>query len=514
MNPQASFRRKIIYLVLIVVLLTLLSLLGRPASNAVDQTNGSPGGLLAQLRKEHELSQAELGEIDPTGEAIKLACLGMRGIAANILWKKASDYQKKKDWINLRAALEQITKLQPNFIAVWRHQAWNLSYNVSVAFDDFRDRYYWVIEGINYLRKGMVYNKREPRLLWDIGWFTCQKIGRSDERKQFRRLFEQDHDYHDALPFRVIHRDPRDNWQVGRYWFRWAEELVDSGGTTMKGMSPLIFHSSAPMCPMHYAANLEEDGTFGEVAQREWENADAEWEQYGSITLPTTYRVPVRLNEQEMFEEEAKQAVDQLEALQPGLRDGMIEEKRAELPDDQREALDTPPLERTKEQYKLAAEAEKAIKVTHKDLARKIKGRNRREAIDLAKRATVAEEKAGIIRQQRSIVNFEYWRLRAEIEQTDNALAARQLIYEGDLVFDSAPPAAKAKYDAGMAKWLDVLEEFPQLLSEDSFVLDLMEVIQRYKRILAQLDAKDLVDGLPKSFVLQEVVDKSKGLQP
>ena len=133
MSPRSAFRRKIIYLVVIAVLLAGLAGLGRP------------GGKLAQLREEHELSQAQLGQIDPTSEAIKLATLGLRGLAANILWEKAIRYKKIKDWTNFSATLIQITKLQPNFIDVWEFHAHNLSFNTSVEYDDFRFRYHWVI---------------------------------------------------------------------------------------------------------------------------------------------------------------------------------------------------------------------------------------------------------------------------------------------------------------------------------------------------------------------------------
>ena len=75
----------------------------------------------------------------------------MRGVAANILWEKAHDYHRREDWVGLKATLEQIAKLQPNFISVWVYQGWNLSYNISVEFDNYRDRYYWVIQGIKFL---------------------------------------------------------------------------------------------------------------------------------------------------------------------------------------------------------------------------------------------------------------------------------------------------------------------------------------------------------------------------
>ena len=87
---------------IIAALLLPLSWLSQPA------TTESDGGILAQVREENHLSQADLGEIDPTSETIKLATLGMRGVAANILWEKANEYKREEDWTNLSATLEQI----------------------------------------------------------------------------------------------------------------------------------------------------------------------------------------------------------------------------------------------------------------------------------------------------------------------------------------------------------------------------------------------------------------------
>ena len=165
-------------LVGIAVLLVPLSALSQPADSA------SKGGKLARLRDQFGLSQANLGEVDPTSEAMRLATLGLKNVAVTLLWDRANHYKKVEDWTNLSAVLEQMTKLQPNFYSVWDFQAHNLSYNISVEFDDYRDRYAWVIKGIEFLRQGIGYNSREPRLLGRMGWFIGQKIGRSDEKKQ------------------------------------------------------------------------------------------------------------------------------------------------------------------------------------------------------------------------------------------------------------------------------------------------------------------------------------------
>jgi len=218
----------------------------------------------------------------------------MRGIAANLLWEKAIEYKKKKDWTNLAATLNQIIKLQPNFIEVWKHQAWNLSYNVSVEFDDYRDRYAWVMRGINFLIDGVKWNEMEPRLYADVGWFISQKIGRADEHKQFRRLFREDDDFHQrnaklhpTRDERLL--DERDNWLVGKQWYLDAEDLVDNRGAVLRGKSPLLFRSSAPMCQINYADAIEDEGTFGRRAIRAWEVAGNEWHEFGSLQIPTSW---------------------------------------------------------------------------------------------------------------------------------------------------------------------------------------------------------------------------------
>ena len=145
MNMNQSLTRKITYIAGIALLLFPLFRLGQPA------TAENAGGKLAQLREEHNLSQNRIGEIDPVSEAIKLATLGMRGVAVVVLWDKASEHKKKEDFDNFRLTLEQLTKLAPNFLTFWEFQAHNISYNTSVEYDGYLDRYRWVKDGIKFI---------------------------------------------------------------------------------------------------------------------------------------------------------------------------------------------------------------------------------------------------------------------------------------------------------------------------------------------------------------------------
>lgn len=508
MNPRRSFVRKIVYLVAIAVLLVPLFWLSQPATIGTKASKGSPGGQLAKLRAQYGLTETQLGEIDPTTETIELATFGMRGVAANLLWEKANRYKMKKDWTNLSATLQQLSKLEPHFISVWRFQAWNLSYNVSAEFDDYRERFRWVIKGIQFLQEGIRHNEREPRLYWDVGWFTAQKLGRADEAKQFRRLYKDpDNAY-------GIHGDRppelRDNWLVGKEWFEKAEKLVDSGAP-LKGISPVVFHSDRGMCQMNYADALEQDGIFEEKARLAWNRAERDWHEFGAREIPTSFDDMIRLNDGEMYAEMAAKLRTQIDDLAPGLRKKIAQDKRDALTDNMRQALETPLDKRTDEQHRLAAEAVDKVRVSDEEVARRVPGAKRREALKLAKQAAEADKTADVIDRYRQIVNFTYWRRRAQIEQTTEALAARKAVYEGNQAFSQGHlVAAREAYDAGLAKWRELLDkpEFASLKTDRNMVEELGEVIKRYREILEKRD-----EEFPKDFILQDILTEAAKLQ-
>ena len=87
---------------------------GRPTTGATARRECWPS-----FAREYDLSQDSLGDIDPTSETIRLTTLGLRNVAANVLWYKANEYKKREDWYNLMATVDTITKLQPHFISVW-----------------------------------------------------------------------------------------------------------------------------------------------------------------------------------------------------------------------------------------------------------------------------------------------------------------------------------------------------------------------------------------------------------
>lgn len=508
MNQRQRFIRKIVYACVIAALLLPLSWLSQPA------TTESTGGALAKMRAESHLAQAQLGEIDPASETIKLATLGMRGVAANILWEKANYYNKVEDWSSLRATLEQIARLQPNFVSVWVFQGWNLSYNISVQFDDYRDRYHWVIKGIDYLKEGNEYNRDDPKLLTEIGWTIAHKIGRADEHVQFRRLFRADDDFNSDIP-----PAERDNWLVGRKWLLKAEDVVSGGVAPVtgpdtpekfRGRSPLFFHSRPVMCLVNYAEALEEEGTFGEVAKNAWNNASKAWTDFSVRDLPTPNNTFMRLVDKEMYDEKSAAGQRRLEELSPGLRERILAERVAALTPEEKEAYDSTPEARTKEQNQLLYDIMGKLSISPLEVAERIAGDNRAAALQAAEEIVQADMMSQAIEGERGVLNYDYWVLKCKIEPEDNTLEARKAIYDGEAALNAGQfDKASQLFTEGLKKWRVVIDAHPQLLTDSNLTEDLVLSTKRYRRLLNQLDEK-----FPEPFILQDVLDADALFHP
>lgn len=490
---QRPFVRKVVYLVLIAALLAPLAWLSQPA------TLQRPGGQLAQLRDRYGLGQANLGEIDPTSETLKLATLGMRGVATTILWDRVDEYKKNEDWTRMSATLEQLAHLQPNYVGVWIFQGWNLSFNVSAEWDDYRDRYFWVMQGIKFLQKGTQYNQNEPRLLHEIGYVTSEKIGHSDERVQFRRLFREDDDFHKHQWVKQ-----RNNFLFGKEYFLEAQRVVDNLGVPPKGIGEVVFHMKPAMAQIKYAEALEQDGTFGEQARLAWQRGGAEWKDYGLREFATASGQRYRLADLEMTETRLDEVIAELQALAPGLRERLQQQKLARLPGEQRRAYETNPLARTDEEKRLAAAAEYSIYVSEKEFAQAIDDTaRRRRGLELADVIARLREKVHETRQSREhVANYDYWELRCQMEATDDALAARQAIYEAGVALaqESDFWTARRKFEEGFARWRKVLNAYPRMLT-DQTAYEMADRIGDYEFVLKQLD-----EPFPQQFILPELL--------
>ncbi len=134
---------------------------------------------LLQLRRDYHLNWEEPLENSPPLVSFTTVALGgFRGIIADLLWLRASKLQDEKKYFELVQLADWITKLEPRFALVWAFHGWNMSYNISVLFDDPADRWRWVKHGIGLMRdQGLTYNPGDPRLHRELGWLFQHKVG-------------------------------------------------------------------------------------------------------------------------------------------------------------------------------------------------------------------------------------------------------------------------------------------------------------------------------------------------
>jgi hypothetical protein len=519
MNRSASFTRKIAYIGAIALLLLPIAALSQPATISPGQSGSSPGGKLSQLRAQYNLAQAELGEIDPASETMKLSTLGLRGVAANILWGWANYYKKIEDWDKLEVTVNQIIRLQPNFVEVWDFQAHNLSYNVSVEFDDYRMRYQWVKKGIDFLILGSHYNRNEPGLLCQIGWFTGQKVGRSDEQKQFRRMFRDDKDFHKEFRDNGVDVEPDglgpdskpDNWLVANLWYNKAVDAHIYEGKPIRGRTPLLFYSGGPMCQINGAAAMNKDGYFFETAILSWQRGRDAWQRYGERELPTSVGFNIRLNDQEPIEARMNENQAELDRLCPGAPEQIKQEKLAKLSPEKRAALETPAAQRTPDQFNVIYEAEQETKVKPQDyLGRAARREDRPRVRQLVDSILEDQEAIRQIELNRRIVNFEYWRSRCESELTDEAPRAHNAAFDADTLFASGENLTKARrlYEDAWQLYAKLFDRYPALM-ENAEAQDLVDSVGRYRDLLGQLD-----EPFPSTFPLWKLLDlHQKGQQ-
>lgn len=521
-----SFVRKIIYILLIAVLLIPLSMISRPAVRSQ-----SPGGVLARLKTDYDLSQAELSEIDPASQTMKLASLGLRGVAVNMLWMQAIEHRKKENYEALASTLKAITKLQPNFVKVWEYQSHNLAYNVSAEFDDYEYRYQWVKKGIDFLKDGVRYNIKDHRMTDTLGFTTGNKMGKSDEKLSFRRLFRKDDAFHQSLSDMV---DPEsydvdeygpDSWLLADQWYGLSHDMVAKGAR--KYRNDVIFYHYKPSQVRNRGLSLQNEHRTDDLIQDVWVKADRAWKAYGERELLNGIGVLFRMGEGRRRREELRELRLELDELVPGAREQFLREHESELSltDQERQLLNLSSDQRTDMQETEARDlierlqlygsteidtyvAERAPKdqqVAAQRLARNI--------VEIANLMASESRDAGT-------VNYDFWADRNEAEARDLTVSARKALYDArqmrrrsiyDDEYDidyvtkerqNTRKGAISLYNDAFAQWSEVFRLYPALV--ESPLSD--EIAGEIKLYFAML--RDSNTDWPFDFPLQWFVDE------
>jgi hypothetical protein len=83
-------------------------------------------------------------------------------------------------------------------------------------------------------------------------------------------------------------------------------------------------------------------------------------------------------------------------------------------------------------------------------------------------------------------------------------LRAREAVWRADQEFENARlQSAKKAFEDAFASWREVLDQSPVLREDRLMGEEVVDLIDRYRKVLDQLDEK-----FPKPFVLQDVLDR------
>ncbi|MFK7768510.1 MAG: peptidylprolyl isomerase [Mariniblastus sp.] len=531
MNNKNPFVRKIIYIACIGGLLIPLSLVSRPETRDGDGSIVDGGGQLSILREDYDLSQAKISEIDPASETMKLASLGLRGVAVNMLWMQAMEHKKLEQYDKLASTLQALTKIQPSFVKVWEYQAHNLAYNVSMEFDDYEYRYQWVKKGISFLKRGIPYNKRDHRVTDNMGFFTGNKMGKSDEHLAFRRMFRKDDEFHQDMsdfidPDSYDEREyGHDSWKLAYQWYDYSLKMVEEQSCFQR-TGDMLFYMNRPSQLRNQALGLQEEYRSEEVVQNIWANADEEWKEYGNQKIANTTGVTITLEGMAELESQMETWRSKLDALvEPGTRMEMMEDlmAAAQLTDEQKAVMKLPLDERDDEQTQMVRNINEKLWTLDRGMDAKIAFSatedNRAEANKIVLEIAKIQSQMRAIDKDSGTVNYRYWRARNKAESQDVTSAAHQAYYDAkqmwrQSIYDDeydvdyktkkktiTKQGAMSLYLDAFAKWAEILEEYPEL-KDGHLANEVLKGIKAYQNMLITTNREWPVD-----FPLQKFLD-------
>ena len=187
--------------------------------------------------------------------------------------------------------------------------------------------------------------------------------------------------------------------------------------------------------------------------------------------------------------------------MSPGLREKLVAEKKAKLSPQVRATLDIPAAKRTPAQSEAAYTALNETAVSDREVAERIAKEHPEKSKQVLQLASELDRETLRLRytiNYKSDSNYDYWQMRAKLEQTPDALAAREAMFRASRTFREGDPfGAKKLYEEGFAKWRKVFDAFPESIdSESSTGDDLIQYILQYRNVLDQMD-EELDRSLP-----------------
>lgn len=471
MNP--SHQRKIAYLLSMVAAFTLLLLVSKY--------------LIEPAAASHNLAQKSLGKVNPISGTAQLVFMGFRGVAVTFLWAQANDLQKKERYFEIRPVVESITLLQPNFVRPWYFQAWNMAYNIAAEWEAVKDKYYWIRQGIDYLKEASENNRNVTDLEWYVGWYYFNRFGMSDDKIYLRDMLRKEEDETFASPAAQLPRDmdldavtnERDNFQLAYVWFSRANDTIVRTKKRPRQMGITPFMSDAPKSKMAYAEFRATDGLFGPGTLDAWRRAHDKWVEFGRMGEPGREAFIHKL--EYTAEEWDGQRICDFDATYDkeldagGVPKGLIDE-----------------LSRRGRTISAAA----VNKVEEAGIEWRINDGDQSFAIRREGKKFAAYS-GGLTRELKfwaqhygNIVNYPYWKQRANVEATKEMQQAREGFYLARQASQQADyEKAVEEFEKAFPIWRDLVKKDDVLRTDTVDILrESQENEERYLRLKRRLD--------------------------
>ena len=290
--------------------------------------------------------------------------------------------------------------------------------------------------------------------------------------------------------------------------------VVDDKKKSIGQKNPTTFFASPAMSQINYSEAIEEDGIFQEKARSAWRSASNLWRDYGNREMRSSRGSLIRLGDLNRWELETSKLENEFSKIAPGVRDQLVSEKRAALSPEILGALGVPESIRSEEQQMLAMDAEQKLDVSLEEIASRIARdypEKAGQANKLARRIAENRDRIFLIRNNRQVSNYEYWKTRTDYEQTSDALRARELAYAANQAFNNDADLLEARrlFEESFDLWGNVLKTYPDLSFDSTTGADIMEYVDQYTKILQQLDLTLSDEEVDRNFPLWEVVEAS-----
>jgi hypothetical protein len=228
----------------------------------------------------------------------------VRFALANIEEAMARDLFSRHRFATSSDMYENATQRISDSPQAWMRRAHQISFNVPPVFDGFDTRYNWARHGIGILIEGIEKNPGSIELKCLLCTFIGHKIGRIDERHEFRRLFSEDHKLHRKIGTIVELSDVAspeyhvDNWLVAQRLAAHCLKTIEDNELSQLDlkMSVLLPFSRPAYMQARYALAMAEAGHW-EQSRQAWKHAGRQFDRFADSDIPSVSPQPTRLND-------------------------------------------------------------------------------------------------------------------------------------------------------------------------------------------------------------------------